>query len=116
MEQKHILIIVPVVSILIFTISQYEFAHGNNSTVQVLIDKGDTLTDLGNYEEAITYYDKALAIDHNNSSALYNKSLALAGLGRLKESLAYYSKALDIDSNSIITPNNNDSILDSIRH
>ena len=67
-------------------------------------------------EEAITYDNRTLAIDPNNSSALYNKSLALAGLGRLKESLAYYSKALDIDSNSIITPNNNDSILDSIRH
>ena len=94
MEQKHILIIVPVVSILIFTISQYEFAHGNNSTVQVLIDKGDTLTDLGNYEDAITYYDKALAIDPNNATFLDDKGYSLSKLGKYTDAITYYDKAL----------------------
>ena len=92
MEQKHILIIVPLVSILIFTISQYEFAQGNISTVQDLIDKGDALTDLGNYEQAITYYDKALVIDPNNATFLDDKGYSLSKLGKYEEAITYYDR------------------------
>jgi tetratricopeptide (TPR) repeat protein len=35
-----------------------------------------------NYTEAITYYDKVLAIDPNDKSALTNKGLALNHLAR----------------------------------
>ena len=69
----------------------------------------------GYYEEAITYDNRTLAMDPNNSSALFNKSLALAGLGRLKESHAYYNKALEIDP-MYAMPNNNESSLDSFGH
>jgi len=45
-----------------------------------LINKGLALYNLGQYDEAIDYYDKALAIDPNNTLALTNKQLAIDNL------------------------------------
>jgi tetratricopeptide (TPR) repeat protein len=39
--------------------------------------KGLALNNLGKYNEAIEYYDKALQIDPKHADALYNKGLAL---------------------------------------
>ena len=39
--------------------------------------KGIDVDNLGKYDEAITYYDKALGIDPNDKSALNGKDLAL---------------------------------------
>ncbi|MGB6593241.1 MAG: tetratricopeptide repeat protein [Candidatus Nitrosopolaris sp.] len=44
--------------------------------VQQLGNKGAALVDLGNYTQAITYFDKALAIDPNDKYALNLKQLA----------------------------------------
>ena len=35
----------------------------NGSYINALVNKGSALDDLGKYEEAITWYDKALAVD-----------------------------------------------------
>ena len=46
------------------------------------------LNDLGKYQEAITYYDKVLAIDPNFVYALNGKGVALDDLGKNRGS--YY--------------------------
>ena len=51
----------------------------------------------GNYTEAITYFDKALAINPNYSLTLNNKGAALYGLGIYNESIAYFDKALSVN-------------------
>jgi tetratricopeptide (TPR) repeat protein len=43
--------------------------------------KGDVLFHIGNYTEALTYLDKALAIDPNDKDALDDKVLVLQLLG-----------------------------------
>jgi tetratricopeptide (TPR) repeat protein len=73
--------------------------------VSHLYNKGLTLTDLGKYEEAITYYDKVLAINSTDFTlcicVLYaNKGLSLDALGKYEEAITYYDKALAINSNS----------------
>ena len=40
-------------------------------------NKGLALDNLGRYEEAIKYYDKAIELDPNNADAWYNKGLLL---------------------------------------
>src|SRR5215469_14306797 len=52
---------------------------------------------LGNYSQAIQYYDKALAIDPHYSYALTNKGVALENLENYTGALRYYDKALAID-------------------
>ncbi|MBV9175421.1 MAG: tetratricopeptide repeat protein, partial [Nitrososphaeraceae archaeon] len=48
--------------------------------VSTLINKAAALNRLGNYTQAIQFYDKALAIDPNNEIALYGKGEALNGI------------------------------------
>lgn len=53
----------------------------------------------GNYQEAINYFDKALAIDPNDLDALHNKGYAFYNLGKPEQALIYFDKALAIDPN-----------------
>jgi tetratricopeptide (TPR) repeat protein len=59
--------------------------------------KGMAYLNAGNYTEAIPYFDKALAINPNNSLTLNNKGAALYGLGIYNESIAYFDKALSVN-------------------
>ena len=53
----------------------------------------------GEYNEAIRYSDRMLAVDGNNMFALVNKGAALYNLGKTEEAIAYYDRALAIDAN-----------------
>ncbi|MGB6527680.1 MAG: tetratricopeptide repeat protein [Candidatus Nitrosopolaris sp.] len=55
------------------------------------------LRGLGNYTGAIEYYDKALAIQSNDTYALTNKGTALEHLGNYTGAIEYYDKALAIN-------------------
>ncbi len=46
-----------------------------------LTDKGVALRELGNHTGAIQHFDKVLAVDPNETDALYNKGFALDSLG-----------------------------------
>jgi tetratricopeptide (TPR) repeat protein len=59
--------------------------------------KGMAYLNEGNYTEAIPFFDKALAINPNNSLTLNNKGAALYGLGIYNESIAYFDKALSVN-------------------
>jgi tetratricopeptide (TPR) repeat protein len=49
----------------------------DSNNAEALGGKGNALTELGNYNEAITFYDKTLAIDPNNKAALTSKNLSV---------------------------------------
>jgi tetratricopeptide (TPR) repeat protein len=59
--------------------------------------KGMAYLDVGNYTEAIPYFDKALAINPDYTLALNNKGAALYSLGIYNESIAYFDKALSVN-------------------
>jgi Flp pilus assembly protein TadD len=54
--------------------------------------KGASLDELERFEEAITYYDKALVLDPNFVYALDNKGIALNDLGKPEEAVTYLDK------------------------
>ena len=54
---------------------------------------------LGKYDEAIQYYDKALQVDPNYTDALNNKGDALYDLDKYDEAIQIFDKALQIDPN-----------------
>jgi len=62
-----------------------------------LYKKGQALYTKGNYTEALTYVDKALAIDPNYYYALTGKGFVLDALGNHTGAIGYYDKALAID-------------------
>ena len=105
------MIIITLISI--FLISPIEFgdtsaqeSEGFTDDVDALSDRGATLDNSGQYEEAIVYYDRALDIDPNHVNALYNKGVALGNLGRYQEAIEYYDRALAIEPNFVYALNN----------
>jgi tetratricopeptide (TPR) repeat protein len=69
--------------------------------IDSLNNKGLDLSRQGKYQEAIEWYDKALAVDPNYIYALNGKGVALNNLGKNKEAIEYYDKALRIDPNNV---------------
>ena len=60
--------------------------------VTFLNNKGLSLNSLGKFNESITYFDKVLAINPNNTIALTQKANAFGGLGKYPEAITYYDK------------------------
>ena len=79
-----------------------------------LIEQGNTAYDQGRSEEAIQYFDQALAIDPEDTDALISKGSALEDLNRTEEAIQYYDKAIDIDPEDTDAQSNKDSALLSL--
>jgi tetratricopeptide (TPR) repeat protein len=63
------------------TISRnYPLLIFDSNNAEALDGKGNSLTGLGNYNAAITFYDKTLAIGPNNKAALTSKNLSVEKL------------------------------------
>ena len=71
-----------------------------------MYNKGVTLSNLGKYEEAITWFDKTLEINPHFVNAMYNKADALGELGKYEEALVWTDKALTLNP---VTHNNSNS-------
>jgi tetratricopeptide (TPR) repeat protein len=82
-----------------YRIENVEAQVSNTSSISELIAQGNSLIELGKYEESIVWFDKALAIEPKNSEALYNKAVALSDLGKHEEAITYFDKVLDLDPN-----------------
>ena len=65
-----------------------------------LIQAGAELSQVGHYMDAISCYDKALAIDSTDSNVLTNKGDALTNLVRHEEAMECYDKVLAQNPNS----------------
>jgi tetratricopeptide (TPR) repeat protein len=67
------------------------------AAADAVLDKGLALENLRNYTGAIVYFDKALAIDPNDTYALDNKGISLYNLRNYTGAIVYFDKALAID-------------------
>lgn len=76
-----------------------------------LVNRGNFLLDRGEYEEAITFYEKALSINSQNVVALTNKGTALDQLGKYEEAVKCFDKVLEINPKDEEALNNKGSSL-----
>ncbi len=88
--------------------AQTQSVNSTNATTQAEImqsfyKQGNDLFQQGKYQDAISYYDKALEINTTNTKVLYNKALALDQLGKIEDALSYYDKVLAITPNDTST-------------
>ncbi len=60
--------------------------------------KGQYALGLGNYADALTNFDKALAVDKNYGPALAGKAVALNGLGNYADAIIAADRAIAIKS------------------
>lgn len=61
------------------------------------LDRGGLYATYGSYRAAIKAYEKALALDADNSKAFFNRGLSYAELGDLNQALVDINKAISID-------------------
>ena len=74
------------------------FAYGQlESDIDFMVYKGGQYLKMFNYEEAMTFFDKALELEPNNVAALYQKANALSALEKYDEAIQYYEKVLNIE-------------------
>lgn len=67
-----------------------------NEDVDKLLSEGNAASNEGRYEDAISYFKKALEIDPNHILVLYNIGYPLRSLGEYDEAIQYYKRALDV--------------------
>ncbi|MFL6421171.1 MAG: tetratricopeptide repeat protein, partial [Nitrososphaeraceae archaeon] len=86
---------------LVYALSEQNNTDTNNqsSSISILNKKGLDLLSSASYNEAITYFDKILAINSTDATALNNKGFALMQLGNYTAAITYFDKALAIDPN-----------------
>ncbi|WP_413175455.1 tetratricopeptide repeat protein [Anabaena azotica] len=74
----------------------FGFVKLQNESSEDWFEEGNQLFDLEKYEEAITSYDKAIAIKPDYHEAWYNWGFSLENLQKYKEAIASYNKAIAI--------------------
>jgi tetratricopeptide (TPR) repeat protein len=72
----------------------------DSNYASVWYNKGVALVDLGKYEEALVYFDKAIELNPNDAEVWDNKGIALGHLGKHDEALACFNKALEQNPNN----------------
>ena len=88
----------------------------NATNQKELYENGILLHNLGKFEEAIECYDKALAIDPQNSNILSNKGLSLHNQGKFEEAIECYDKALAINSQDVFIIKRRDNTREILLH
>ena len=78
----------------------------NPEDVEILVNKGSTLSQLGHFSEAIVYYDYAIDIDPNFLPAKNNKANALANMNNLDSAILLYDEILLQEPNYSTVRNN----------
>ena len=81
----------------------FQFAHSQleSNDKKILIYSADSLYDQQKYTEALTLYDKVLATDPNDISALSGKGDVLFAQSRCQEAIESYDRILTIDVNNL---------------
>ena len=74
-----------------------ESSRRDNLEAWELYNKAYSLSSLGHLDEALSYYDKVLALEPGNTDAWNNKGVCLRKLGKLEQALACYDRATEND-------------------
>ena len=74
-----------------------ESFDSSENRIKALFGKGLVLNSLGQYDDAIGYFDNVLEIEPDNINALKKKAFALAQLGQVDEARNYFEIATQIE-------------------
>jgi tetratricopeptide (TPR) repeat protein len=90
-------VLIALIAALITTLGGFIAVRLITKYVNIWNEKGVALDELGNHEDAIKAYDRALKLDANDVDALFNKGETLGILGKHEEAIKYFNIVLKID-------------------
>ena len=64
---------------------------------ELLVKKGKSLLEEGQFEDALGYFDQALLQNQNDPDLWNYKGVALRSLGRYDQAIECFNKSLEID-------------------
>jgi len=101
-QMKNLVMLMIIMGFGLFGYSYYEIFKAWHRKIPDDADawnnKGVSLAQLGKYEEAIKYYDKAIEIKPDFANAWFNKGNSLVKLGKEEEARICYDKAKKLKS------------------
>jgi tetratricopeptide (TPR) repeat protein len=77
-------------------------------------EEGVTFANRGNFSNAITAYDAAIAIDSNFAQAFRKRGVAQQNLGNWQAALDSYSRAIELDPKLAVAINNRGALFDRL--
>ena len=78
-----------------------EISYDDLESLEEFLEEAEEFSDEENFEEAISYYEKVLAIDSEDIDALNGIAFSFSSIGKHVEAISYYEKVLAIDSEDI---------------
>jgi tetratricopeptide (TPR) repeat protein len=78
----------------------------SDTNIGSLLDEGDALYNISEYDGAISYYDRVLSIDQDNIYAMNSKVAALLNIGKYEEAIDYADIVLEMDPANLAALNN----------
>jgi len=69
----------------------------------------------GNYEEAVSYYDKAIEADTEHLDAYLKRAFALSAMGSYERAVADYSRIIDLNPNMVLANVSRGSVLNKLK-
>jgi tetratricopeptide (TPR) repeat protein len=78
-------------------LNAYDQAMAHGESARTWVNRGNALSRLERYSEALDAYERALALDSNNVRAWTGKGIALYRMRRLDDFLAAYERVRDLD-------------------
>ena len=71
-----------------------ESANNSRQQIHLLLEQGESLLQNEKFDDALTRFDEALAIEPRNSDALIKRGMALERLQRMDAALESYDRAI----------------------
>ena len=97
-ENKSIGIILPIVLFFLFSYASAQEKQNEPKDAKFYIDRGIAYAEKGQFDQAISEYNKALEIGPKSAGAYYNRAIAYGGKGQIDQAIDDFTKALEIDS------------------
>jgi len=96
-------------------IGEYNEVLDDLNYFYAIYNKSLSLRNLIKYEEALTWFDKALAINPLDVAAMRGKGVTLFYLSKYEEALTCYDKALSINPNDVRTLNHKGNLFYTLK-
>ncbi|XP_061345954.1 TPR repeat-containing thioredoxin TTL1-like [Gastrolobium bilobum] len=78
-------------------LAQFRSPRNNKVDPEVLKSMGNEAHKQGRFEEALAFYDRAIALDSNKATYHCNKSAALIGLGQFQQAIVECEEAIRLE-------------------